>query len=422
MRKGVLLLVLGTFFVASVSAQTPIPGAEHRDRTAQLLQKAKKPKGTVRSFSAVGDFKENLGVLDSTFADETARIDFISSLDYKALAEDGFFTVLTMDLAKDTWLSRVCKDHFAPMEPLIKNGVAVADPGRLLGLSLLVSCEGLQINGILPDSAAAKAGIQNGDYLIALNGQAIHRRPDIEDMLRLNQSANELTLSVRRDDRTLPLKLSLVELSSPSSPWPDAFSRRSYKLGITISQFRSLPFPDWGDRQGWPNAYPVCTDEARSKVHDFFRLDVSVDWKDAGVVECKFFADDGSMGIQEAALKMGSLYSTTTFLFIPEDGKVEPRLFLIKSVSGSDSYQDLKSTFAAAFGKPSKITQEPAQTEAGAVFSNEITTWENPSSTIEIARYGETINLLQVTYSLKPLAEVFDKKLAERRAKKAKTL
>jgi hypothetical protein len=308
------------------------------------------------------------------------------------------------------------------MELLMKNGVVVSDPGHLLGFSLLVTCDGLQINGILPDSAAAKTGIRNGDYLISLNGQPISKRSDIEKILRLEQSANDVILSVRRGDQTLPIKVSIVEIFQPSSPWPDAFSRRNYKLGITISQFRSIPFPDWGDQQGWPNAYPVCTDEARSKTLDFSELYLSDEQKDAGVVECKFFWDSDSMGRREAALKMGSLYSTTTLFFISEDGQKEPRLFWIKSIGPSDSYQDLTDTFAVAYGKPTKIMQMPVQTKSGSTFTNEISTWDNLYSSIEIARYGETTNLLQVTYLLKPLAEVFDKKLAEERAKKAKTL
>jgi len=39
--------------------------------------------------------------------------------------------------------------------------------------------------------------------------------------------------------------------TQPSSPWQDAYSRRNYQLGITISQFRVLPYPD---QKEWPNA------------------------------------------------------------------------------------------------------------------------------------------------------------------------
>src|ERR1700730_156610 len=66
----------------------------------------------------------------------------------------------------------------------------------------------------------------------------------------------------------------------PGSPWQDAYSRRNYQLGITISQFRTLPYPD---QKEWPNAYVVCTDEARSQTFPF-HLYISSDLKGAGVV------------------------------------------------------------------------------------------------------------------------------------------
>jgi len=207
----------------------------------------------------------------------------------------------------------------------------------------------------------------------------------------------------------------------PSSPWQDAYSRRSYQLGITISQFRALPYPD---QKEWPNAYPVCTDEARSQTFPFLaELYISSDWKSAGVVQCTFFYNSGTMNPAErAALMLGDLASFTVFFFIPENGGQEPRLFLVKSRGSSGSYGDLLNTFSAAFGKPSTITREQYQTKAGSIFPNEIATWENTSSSIELKRFGETTEVLQITHLLKPLAAVFDKKLAEGQAMKAKKL
>ncbi len=219
------------------------------------------------------------------------------------------------------------------------------------------------------------------------------------------------------------ISIALVGQTStkPSSPWQDAYSRRNYQLGITISQFRVLPYPD---QREWPNAYPVCTDEARSQTYPFLEeLYISSDWKSTGIVQCTFFYNSATMNRPlRASLMLGDLHSFTIFLFISEDGRQEPRLFLIKSGGPSDSYGDLLSTFAAAFGKPSTITREQYQTKAGSIFPNEIATWENTSSSIELKRFGDTTMVLQVTHLLKPLAAVFDRKLAEAQAEKAKKL
>lgn len=205
----------------------------------------------------------------------------------------------------------------------------------------------------------------------------------------------------------------------PGSPWQDAYSRRNYQLGITISQFRTLPYPD---QKEWPNAYVVCTDEARSQTFPF-HLYISSDLKGAGVVQCTFFYNHGTSNVPEsAALMLGNLGSVTTFYFISENGQQEPRLFLVKSVGPSDFYGDLLDTFAVAFGKPSAITHEQYQTKAGSIFPNEIATWENTLSSIELKRFGETTEVLQITCLLKPLAVVLDKKIAEGQAMKAKKL
>jgi hypothetical protein len=208
--------------------------------------------------------------------------------------------------------------------------------------------------------------------------------------------------------------------AQPSSPWQDAYSRRNYQLGITISQFRVLSYPD---QKEWPNAYPVCTDEARSQTFPFMeQLHISSDWKNAGVVQCTFFYNDKKINRPEiAALMLGDLGSLTNFFFISEDGHQEPRLFLVKSGGPSGTYMDLLNTFVVAFGKPA-ITKEQYQTKSGAAFPNEIATWENNSSSIELRRFGRTTEVLQVTHLLKPLAAVFDKKLAEGQAEKAKRL
>jgi PDZ domain len=436
-------------------AQVSIPGADRREQTALSLSKVKKPKGTNRSFSAVGNSKESLGVFDPTFAEESERQAFVNSLDYKALASDGFITVLTMDPARDAWLSRVCSDHFGPMEPLMKNGVAVQDPGNFLGFSLLVTCDGLQVHGVRSETPASRANIQSGDYLISLNGRVIHTRSDFDEMVRSRQSDSDVVLTVRRDNESLPIKVTVADVFKPKSQWPDAFSRRGYKLGITLSQFRNVPFPDMKE---WPDSYSICTSDPSantpsfstdaaddrigqpSRSQDITNMRVSVaaieiglprEWRQAEAVACKFFhvvKPDGfgvpaSLSLpREGGLILGDLQSRTTFFFISEDGLKEPQLFRIDSSGPSSSYAELSDAFIAAYGAPSAIVKGAYQTKSGSTFTNEIATWKNESSSISLSQYGESTEVFHVTHLLVPLEKLFDAKLTELAAVKGKTL
>jgi hypothetical protein len=207
----------------------------------------------------------------------------------------------------------------------------------------------------------------------------------------------------------------------PSSPWPVAYSRRNFQLGISISQFRAAPYPD---QKEWPGAYSVCTGDPRSLDPAFeVRLRISSDWKGAGVTACKFFYDsDVLKSPEEAGLVLGDINSRTTFFFISEDGRQEPRLFRIESGGPSGSYAELSNAFVSAYGVPSKASQEQYQTKGGSIFANKISTWENASSFIRLTQFGETTEVFEVVHSLKPLDKVFEKNLTEVTARKAKTL
>jgi hypothetical protein len=218
----------------------------------------------------------------------------------------------------------------------------------------------------------------------------------------------------------LSLVMLLASTAAPQSPWPDAHARRTYQLGITLSEFRAIPYPD---QQGWPNAYPVCTDEARSEKYPYRGedLNISEDWKAVGVIKCTFFYD-GRFGLSSAGLMLGDFGSHTEFAFISEDGQKEPRLFLIKSGGPTGKFEDLVSAFSVALGKPSKVEKAKVQNRVGNAFENETVVWQGKSSRVELERYAATLRILEVRHILEPLDGIFVKKLAERTAIKAHNL
>ncbi|WP_161963328.1 hypothetical protein [Xanthomonas campestris] len=215
--------------------------------------------------------------------------------------------------------------------------------------------------------------------------------------------------------------LALPQLAHATDSWSDAYSRRSYKLGMTLSEFRSTPYPDTKD---WPSAYSVCSDEPRAASYPYQSdLSVSKDWRDAGVVSCMFFFESGSAKmVYSAGVILGDIPSHTKFHFIRQKPEDEPRLFYITSSGPTANYDDLVATFTQALGKPSSVKSGDVQNRLGASFKNDITTWSNTSSKVVISRYGDTIRLLQVEHILTPLWKSLESGLSSGRADKAKNL
>lgn len=197
---------------AVVSAKSMLTMATiRREQAAQTLSAAKQSKGSHRIITAQGNSKQNLFVIDPGFRDENWRVEFLKSQNYKGLAGDGFIAVVMKDGKDNYWLSRVCSDHFGPLEQFLKNGAEVKESSPALGLSLLVTCDGLQIDKVVPESAAARADIRSGDYLLSLNGQTINTRPELWDLLNREKAAENVTLGVRREGRILPIKVNLAK-------------------------------------------------------------------------------------------------------------------------------------------------------------------------------------------------------------------
>jgi regulator of sigma E protease len=61
-----------------------------------------------------------------------------------------------------------------------------------------------EIGGVLPDSAAERAGLKSGDRIVSINDQPIERFEEIQRIIQLNLDS-PLTLVVRRDGKDLRL-------------------------------------------------------------------------------------------------------------------------------------------------------------------------------------------------------------------------
>ncbi len=69
--------------------------------------------------------------------------------------------------------------------------------------------EGAYINDVLRDSPAEKAGLQEDDIVVAVDGDRVRDYDDLVDMIDDRKPGDEITLTVMRDDEKLELKATL---------------------------------------------------------------------------------------------------------------------------------------------------------------------------------------------------------------------
>jgi hypothetical protein len=202
--------------------------------------------------------------------------------------------------------------------------------------------------------------------------------------------------------------------------YANAYDRRGYKLGITISEFRATPFPDEG---GWPGARPRFSDEMQGEHEYLSALVMSDDLVRAGVIKSTFYFRSKTLGIlEEAGLSLAGEGAQTIFYFIAEAPLREPRLFLIETRNPTSRYEELRSVYTLALKEEPRITTDTVQNGLGAQFQNEISTWTNGISTLTLSRYGDTRNVLRIRHVLNPLWKVFEERLHGLDREKAKKL
>lgn len=73
----------------------------------------------------------------------------------------------------------------------------------------LVAAEGLLVESVAADGAAARAGVQGGDVIVDLDGHAIGTLPDLQAVLEAHQAGDALPLIVSRQGEHVSLRLTL---------------------------------------------------------------------------------------------------------------------------------------------------------------------------------------------------------------------
>ncbi len=86
--------------------------------------------------------------------------------------------------------------------------------GGLLGVRVEDATNGARVAAVIPGSAAANAGVQVGDVITAVNGQAVQNAQALRDRLGTLQVGSTVTLTLTRSGNTSPITVT-ASLTAP---------------------------------------------------------------------------------------------------------------------------------------------------------------------------------------------------------------
>jgi serine protease Do len=92
--------------------------------------------------------------------------------------------------------------------------------------------KGVLVNGVEPDSPAAKAELKAGDIVTAANGKAVRQPRDLAEAVGAQKPGAALTLSLLRDGKAVDAK---VTLGAPREQQAAAEAPQQGKLGLALA-------------------------------------------------------------------------------------------------------------------------------------------------------------------------------------------
>jgi hypothetical protein len=179
----------------------------------------------------------------------------------------------------------------------------------------------------------------------------------------------------------------------------EPFSFRGITLGITISEFKAIPFPD---AEKWPGTRVFCSNgdvPARS----FTMIDAVSELGKAGVISCAYFAPKSALcsdnrpvcsfpeWTEWAPEFAGVGNYLMSFRFTPPKPYEPSRLYSIITQPQVDKFERVSAALMARYGLATK--SEGVTTQV----------WDNGVSTITIRKYVPRATQMSVVYAHKTL-------------------
>lgn len=165
-------------------------------------------------------------------------------------------------------------------------------------LNLTVN-RGAFIGEVIPDSAAAKAGIKSGDVIVSMNGNRIQSFNELRAKIATLGAGREVTLGVLRDGRERNIKVTLQELASAQvaatdlHPMLRGATLSNTERGIEIAQIEAgSAAAQLGLRQG-----DMIIGVNRQRVNNLNELRRLLEQRDGGVAALNIQRGDAQLYI-----------------------------------------------------------------------------------------------------------------------------
>ena len=100
----------------------------------------------------------------------------------------------------------------------------------------LEDTRGILVSDIEPESAAAEAGVQQGDVIVKLNGRPVGRTGEFRNTVSSNPPGTELQLTIIRDGEEIEIAVVTGALPGDLAQVPDAVNEIYEQLGMTVSE------------------------------------------------------------------------------------------------------------------------------------------------------------------------------------------
>ena len=194
-------------------------------------------------------------------------------------------------------------------------------------------------------------------------------------------------------------------------PVPDGMKRtlqedisyRGIPLGSTLDEFRKRRHPDAGQH---PNAKPICSgDRAMGNTYSLYSLPREL--SRVGIIWCQFYEPTKrkSDPWSSANPDFGDARTIdTAFYFTPSTFPEEHQqsLYQVSMTIHVNWYGQVLSALTAKYGAPSETRSDKISNGLGASFTNEISIWRGPTTSVQISKYDDTINHSSVQFFHKP--------------------
>lgn len=193
--------------------------------------------------------------------------------------------------------------------------------------------------------------------------------------------------------------------SAGAAELADPVGFRGYNLGITLDEFRKMPFVDKANG----DAKPFCTgDKVNEKDQGSYNIATKVYGLagEVGVIRCGYYRYDKKSKFQpgwgNGVINIADIGEfIVDFWFTPkgDDPAVSQRLYEISFMTNIDYYARLTGALEAKYGPPHKSEKGSIQNKAGANFDAETLLWANDNAEVRVQMRVGRVDTSRTTYT-----------------------